>query len=244
MAIIVGCVGQKGGPGKSTTARLLAVGVIKAGSSAAIADLDHTQGTVHDWSRQREKYRAALANKKGRDPNEVPRVPVQPFATVDEALQLAPAFDFYVLDAPGRTGPEITRIAEVSDIVVLPCNPGSDDIVPTMRVFNALVARGFSRRKLIVLLNHVGNASEEVAARKFLEECGAQVLNVCLREKVAYRTAMTAGLSCAEVKPERLRNEAEAVVSALIQLIIEIHGEPNGGLAQPDQSSHGDEAAA
>lgn len=220
MAIKVGCVGQKGGPGKSTFARLIAVGAIKAGATAAIAELDYTQKTILDWAAKREKLRDGL-QKRGKDPDTIPRVPCQVFSDVDAALSDSERFQFYVLDAPGRTGPEILRIAEASDIVVMPCNPGADDMAPTVRVFNALGAKGIARDRMLVVLNHIGNKSEEKAAREFLAACGANVLEVGLPEKVIYRSAMTAGLSAAEVTNAALRDHAEGLVGAILGKIME-----------------------
>lgn len=244
MTIIVGCVGQKGGPGKSTLARLLAVGVIRAGMAAAIADLDHTQKTILDWAAKREKLRASLTDKvKLPKTGMPPRVPCQVYSDVDAALADASAYNFYILDAPGRTGPEIMRIAQASDIVVLPCSPSGDDINPTIRVFNSLVQKGVPRSKLIVVLNHIGGAPEETAARDFLTQCGAQVLDLGLREKVVYRSAMTAGLSAAEVTGDALRGEAEAVVKALMALIIKVHNDERTGGHGEDGGASGEKAA-
>lgn len=246
MTVIVGCVGQKGGPGKSTLARLLAVGVIRAGMTAAIADLDHTQKTVLDWSAKREKYRANVL-EKGRDAPP-PSVPCRVYSDVNLALLDAERFDYFVLDAPGRTGPEILRIAQAADIVVLPCNPGGDDMTPTVRVFNALVGREIPRNRLIVVLNHIGGDPEARAARDFLTQCGAQVLDAGLREKVVYRSALTAGLSPAEIVGKSkaaaaLRHEAETVVAKLLGKITEIY-EAGNERSGSGQESGGSQAAA
>lgn len=221
MATKIGCVGQKGGPGKSTFARLIAVGAVKAGATAAIAELDYTQKTILDWAAKREKLRDEL-QRKGKDPETVPRIPCQVFSDVDAALADSERFQFYIMDAPGRTGPEILRIAEASDVVVMPCNPGADDMAPTVRVFNTLGAKGIARERMLVVLNHIGGKPEEKAAREFLAACGVNVLDVGLPEKVIYRSAMTAGLSAAEVNKPDLRELAESVVAAILTKVMEV----------------------
>lgn len=222
-------MGPKGGPGKSTVGRAVTVGIIGAGATAGIADLD-PQKTCVDWAIKRENLREDL-RRRGK---EVPHpVPVRYFANLSEALNESARYDFHVLDAPGKTGPEMLAIAQAADVVVMPCNPGADDMWPTIKAYNELVRKGVPKSKLIMVLNHVGGAPEEKAARTFLaEECAAQVLDVGLREKVVYRSAMTAGLSITEVKGEGLRKEAEAVVSALIDKILAIHGAGNGSEEQ------------
>lgn len=210
-------MGPKGGPGKSTIGRAIAVGVIRAGATAAIADLD-PQKTVIDWAIKREQLREHM-REKGKDIP--PPVPVRWFGNLSEALNESQRYDFHVLDAPGKTGPEILAIAQAADFVVMPCNPGADDMWPTIKAYNELVRKGVPKSKLIVVLNHVGGAPEEKAARTFLaDECGARVLDHALRERVVYRSAMTAGLSITEVKAESHRAEAEGVVGELLDNIM------------------------
>lgn len=224
MAIIVGCVGPKGGPGKSTAARIIATKIIRSGHTAKIIDHDK-QKTCERWASKREDYRAAMLAKKKVDPDKVPpRVPVEYYGVLEEGLAEADAFDFLVVDAAGKAGPEILRIAQVADIVVMPCNPGGDDLDPTIEIYKALLRLGIPKSRLVCMLNHVGKGPEETAARNELERHGVQVLGPPLREMVKYRTAMTFGLSPMECSGPQA-DEAEAVADALIAKIMEIYGE-------------------
>ncbi len=249
MTIVVGCVGQKGGPGKSTMARLLGVAIASADATVQLAELDHTQKTLWDWSLNRDRRRAEAleamneAAAKGKRPKKEitvpPRVPVKVYDRVDLAMADSGAFDFFVLDAPGRTGPEILQIAQASDILVMPCNPGGDDMRPTVRVFSELVRHGVSRNKILCVLNDIGNATEEDAARVFLGKNGANVLPVGLPGLVAYRSALTAGLSPAEVTHTASREKALAVAAALLTEVIKVYG----GSVESDEHRKSGEAA-
>jgi chromosome partitioning protein len=52
--MIISLISQKGGVGKSTLARLLAVEIAKAGWRVKIADLDPAQGTATKWKARRD----------------------------------------------------------------------------------------------------------------------------------------------------------------------------------------------
>ena len=53
MAVTMSFVSQKGGVGKSTLARSVAVEAAKAGVDVVIADLDIQQGTIQEWAKLR-----------------------------------------------------------------------------------------------------------------------------------------------------------------------------------------------
>ena len=152
-------------------------------------------------------------------------MPVEYFGVLEEALGEADKFDLLAIDAAGKAGPEILRIAQAADIVVMPLNPGGDDLDPTMEIHEALVKKyGIPRKKIVCVLNHVGHPTEEAAARLELSErWRAQVLTAALREMVVYRSAMTVGLSPMECKGTKQRGEAEAVADGLLAKISEIY---------------------
>lgn len=227
MAIIVGCVGPKGGPGKSTMARIIATKAVLKGYRAKIADHD-VQKTCYRWGAKREDLRGRLMAKKKFDPDKVPpHVPVEYFGVLEEALAEADKFDLLAIDAAGKAGPEILRIAQAADIVVMPLNPGGDDLDPTMEIHEALIRKfGIPRQKIVCVLNHVGHSSEEEAARRELaDRWRAQILPTPLREMVVYRTAMTVGLSPMECKGAKQRAEAEAVADEMLAKISEIYAQ-------------------
>ncbi len=229
MTTIVGCLGQKGGSGKSTTARLIAVATTRAGMPAFIADMDHTQKTSHMWSAARVALRADLEGQ-GKGVAHIPRIACGIYDNIADALAEARTerHAFFMIDAPGRTGPEILQIAKVSDVVVLPCNPGADDLTPTIKVYKGLLRAGIEQKRIIVLLNHIGNASEEEAARQHLANSGVETLPLGLKEKVVYRSALTQGLSPTEVTHKGSKAEAEAVVKQLLGKIIEANDDESG----------------
>lgn len=233
MTIYVGCVGAKGGSGKSTMSRLIASALIRAGFAAKIADLDR-QRTCLAWASKREDFRQKLhaGNQRKKPAKQVdietacPRVPVEYFGIMDMAVVDSRQYDYYVFDSAGRASREIVEIARIADVIVMPLNPSGDDMWPTAAVYQELVKLGIPQRKIVTVLNRVGGAEEEAAARAFLSENGARVLGPVLREMRVYRSAMTVGLSPVEAKGAKPKAEAEQVAESLINIIGEIYNEP------------------
>src|SRR3954462_11048241 len=104
--MIVSLVSQKGGVGKSTLARVLAVEFSKVGWSVKIADLDVAQGTATKWKARRDM--------SGLQPD----IAIEKFRTVDRALQEATRFDFLILDGPADAEKGGLLMARNSDLVL------------------------------------------------------------------------------------------------------------------------------
>ena len=83
MAQIIGIVSQKGGVGKSTLSRLLAIEYARNGFSVKIADMDLSQGTVTEWNRTRMTRELE------------PTVRVEQFNSIAEAIKDSKNFFVY-----------------------------------------------------------------------------------------------------------------------------------------------------
>ncbi|WP_353959317.1 ParA family protein [Paeniroseomonas aquatica] len=102
----------KGGSGKTTTARELAVAATLAGRRVAMIDLD-PQGSLTSWYGRREADAPAL----------VTAAPGawQPIADA--------GFDELVIDAPPGVPPWLEQVAMEADAVLVPVRPSPDDLV-------------------------------------------------------------------------------------------------------------------
>jgi chromosome partitioning protein len=120
MTLIISVVSQKGGVGKSTLARLVAREYSNAGWNVKIADLDISQGTSFNWQSRR------LQN------GIEPVVAVERFGSVEQALKAAPHVDLLILDGPPHSTAGTLRIAQASDLVILPTGLSLDDMQPTV----------------------------------------------------------------------------------------------------------------
>ncbi|EAA7190321.1 ParA family protein [Citrobacter freundii] len=207
MAWIVGFISQKGGIGKSTKARALAREATSSGIKTKLADLDLEQATSSDWHRRR--LAAGLP----------PAASVELFGTAKQAIESAGDVDLLILDGPARASKGTLEIAKVADLVVQPTGASLDDLIPAIKVFNALVKDGIPRSKLVFSLSRVGTEAEEAEARAYISEAGYETLAGCLYEFPAYRQAMNAGLAVTETRYKRLKQNADEVIQSLIDKI-------------------------
>ena len=196
MIVIVGFVSQKGGVGKSTLVRGLAVAAAHAGIKVRIADLDPQQETVAEW----EQRRAAAGIS--------PIVPVVKVTAATEAISKAqPGDQLLIIDGPARTSRGTLEIARHADLIVQPSGAGYDDLDPAIRLFHELADIGIPRERMVVALCRIGTDKEEDLARKYVTKAGYGVLPGSLPEKPLFREAHNRGLAVSEVAHKALKAE-------------------------------------
>ena len=204
MLVVVGLVSQKGGVGKSTLARALAVAAIHAGIRARIADLDPQQVTVGEWGERREE--------EGVEP------PVAVVAVLSTAAALGSAREgdqLLIIDGPARTSQGSLDIARHADLIVQPVGAGYDDLDPAIRLFHELVRVGVEREKLVIALSRIATEREEEFARRYISKLGYQVLPGSIPEKASFREAHDRGLAMTEVVHDALKSKVDEVVNAV-----------------------------
>ena len=201
---VIAFASQKGGVGKSTLCRALAVEAIRAGLKTIVSDLDAAQGTVHEWAKDRAKLGLN------------PPVAVRLCRTAAEALDGAGDVDLLLVDGPAKADVETLALARVADLIVQPCGGGLDDLRPAIRTFNGLIDRGVPRDRLLMALVRVGSEAEASNARDYLEVAGYACASGWLPERLTYRTLHNAGQSITEAKILGLRSAAELMVQSII----------------------------
>jgi|SRR5271165_1593690 len=113
--LVLAVVAQKGGVGKSTFARSIAVQALIEGRKAAIIDAD-TQATSYKWSRRRKAGAPAVVQLGERT-----------IAEVVKELRGRGA-EFIVVDTPPHSQPIINIVAEASDAALIVTQPYPDDL--------------------------------------------------------------------------------------------------------------------
>jgi chromosome partitioning protein len=201
---VIAFASQKGGVGKSTLCRALAVEAIRAGLTTIVSDLDAAQGTVHEWAKDRAKLGLE------------PPITVRLCRTAAEALDGAGDVDLLLVDGPAKADVETLALARVADLIVQPCGGGLDDLRPAIRTFNGLIDRGVPRDRLLMALVRVGSEAEASNARDYLEVAGYACASGWLPERLTYRTLHNAGQSITEAKIPGLRSAAEMMVQSII----------------------------
>lgn len=204
MAAIIAFISQKGGVGKSTLARALAVEASKGKLKVLLADCDPQQSTSDNWNRVREDK--TISSKVFLDPSLI--------------WPLANDYNLVIIDGPARTSRSTLEIAKKADLLIQPANAGVDDLEPAIREFHALAKAGISKDKLVLVLNHLGSSGEEQFARGYIQQSGYQVLSTGLAEKVSYRQTQNEGRAITEIIYPSLQKQAKKLIDEIIDRII------------------------
>ena len=210
MAAVIAFISQKGGVGKSTLARALAAVCAQAELEVVLADLDPRQQTLVHWQKARTAQRVS------------PRLSVEPFDDVAEAIGRAEACDLLILDTPGGVNDDTLSVARTAHLIVQPTGSTLDDLHPTVLLFHELVAAGIPKAHLVAALCRVLDDEEEAAARAYLEEAGYEVLAGFIPESRAYRTAHNRGRSLTETEKQEFNDRADALIEALLTKVAAI----------------------
>jgi len=136
---IISLVAQKGGTGKTTLARCLAVAFERGGYAAAILDLD-PQASAAIWGKRRT--------------NENPEVIPTVLPLLDDALAAAKsAVDVVLIDSSPKSADVAIAAIKAADLVLIPCRPQIDDIETLPATKNLLDISG--QTPAYVFLNSV-----------------------------------------------------------------------------------------
>ena len=178
---------QKGGVGKSTLARSLAVAAARDGLSVLIVDMD-AQQSISQWAERREAD-----------------MPVVVFSTENELAkklaQAKEAADLVIIDTPPARSTEAPAAVEIADLVLIPTTP---DVEPLEQMPRTLrLCRGFSRPVFagVNMANPTGS-TEVTQTREVIETMGAQTAPVVLHRRKAHRDASASGLTVQEIDVE------------------------------------------
>ena len=205
MAIFLGMVSQKGGVGKSTLARLVAREYANAGWSVKIADLDVSQGTSFNWQARR------LQNTLE------PVIPVERFGTVEQAVKGSGQHDLLILDGPPHSTAGTLKIADVSEMVVLPTGLSLDDLEPSVLLAHEIVKKGILKLKIAFALCRVGESESEITeARAYIGQAGYTVLKGEIPEKTAYRRASDEGRTLTETRFSSLNHRSDLLAQSIV----------------------------
>ena len=206
--MIISMVSQKGGVGKSTVARMIAVELVANGWSVKIADLDVGQGTSVKWKTRRDQ--------KGI----TPEIPVEKYATVERAIKDAELFDLMIVDGPAFAEKGGVRMASASDLVIMPTGYSLDDIEPQIAAAFDLIEAGIDTEKIqFVFCRADGSKSEDQAARNLLKRAGLMVLDNIFPERTSIRQAMNNGMAGSEVSHNSVRKKITPLASEIANLV-------------------------
>jgi len=176
MSTIVAFVSQKGGVGKSTLARSLAVVDVEVGLRVRLADLDPQRRTLVRWACAREQSRVA------------PAVEVTAIDSARVALSNGRDVDLLVLDLPGQLDNSFVEVAAGAQLIVQPTSPSIDDLHPALLVFDALKRVQAPPERMAFALCRVLGEREAETTRDYLRGRGYTVLRSAIHGRALSET--------------------------------------------------------
>lgn len=185
---VVAFVSQKGGTGKSTLCRSVAVAASEAKQSVFILDLD-PQKTTQDWSEERE--------------NALPEVDAIRSDQLETALAELSGknIDYVFLDTAGRDDAGTASAIRQSDYCVVPCRPTPDDlraVRPTIAtIYRAEKPCGF-------VLNQTPPGRRSARVQEALNGLGAvnRVCSTPIVTRMDHQDASSLGQGVTEYAPD------------------------------------------
>lgn len=210
--LIISCLSQKGGVGKSTLARLIARTYAVAGWSVKICDFNTTQLTSVKWARIRQA--AELE----------PRIDAEPY-TSPSALKRE-RYNLVVADGRPDSDQSSMEIARFSDLIVVPTGLPLDDLEPQLMFANELVTKGIDRQKILFVLNKTTESRAAVIeARRYLQSAtGFLVADQDISAKTSYQRAQNYGYALSEVgeKIGSLEERADLLAAEVVSRATEL----------------------
>ena len=204
----VSFVSQKGGVGKSTLARLFAVGATEEAVGryrALLADFDLEQLTCVEWNAAR--LRAAIE----------PEIDARAFKSLKKLRKTHGDVEFIIADTRGLADDLTKELAEESDVVFLPTGTSLDDLRPTLALAHKLAKRGAEGR-VVVVLSKVGRSEPQLArATEAIAEAGFELLAEHWPLRDGFQTDLDAGRAGRETRYAQLRETADKMEEALLQ---------------------------
>lgn len=209
--LIIACLSQKGGVGKSTLARLIARTYASAGWTVKICDFNTKQLTSVDWVGSR-----MVAGVE-------PEIHAEPYTSVKGFKR--ESFDLLVVDGKPDSDNSSLEIARAASLCVLPTGLAIDDLKPQMLFANELIAKGVPREHILMVLNKVAESQIAVIeSRALLRSGGYQVAETDLTAKTGYQMAQNTGRSIAETNFSTLNERADALAAEIAAKVNELQG--------------------
>jgi chromosome partitioning protein len=197
-------LGQKGGVGKSTLARVLAVAAARRGRRVLLADFDLEQLTCLEWN--------AARTSEGVEP----AIETRSFKSLKKLRKNVEGYDIIICDTRGFADELTSDVAEESDVVFLPTGTSNDDLRPTLALAHRLAEKGAGDKIMIVLSKtgrserHMHDALEQIAA------AGFEVSSAVWPLKEGYQNDLDVGRAGSEASNPFLKAAAEAIEKAML----------------------------
>jgi chromosome partitioning protein len=206
---IASFVGQKGGVGKSTLARVLAVKAAHEGRRVLLGDFDLEQLSCIDWS--------ATRLRNGIEPD----IEARAFKSLKKLRKTVENFDLVVVDTRGLADELTSDVSQESDVVFLPTGTSMDDLRPTLALARRLAKSSKVGSKVVLVLSKVGRSERLLEnARIVIDEAGFDVLSNVWPERDGFQADLDMGRAGSESHNPHLRESAQRIEAELFKLVM------------------------
>jgi chromosome partitioning protein len=198
--VIISVVSQKGGVGKSSISRTLAVEFTRSGWSTLLADIDASQITSNRWAEKRRKESGIQ-----------PQIKTEVFGMAALAIEKSGDYDLMIIDGAPHSTAGTLDAAKASDLVIIPTGSSMDDLEPAILLANDL-AKSLNSENIVFVLYKTTSAPQERESRESLEQYGFTVLPGSIPVKTGYIEAFDNGFCATETKYKHLNEQAKNMV--------------------------------
>lgn len=204
---IASFVGQKGGVGKSTLARVLAVAAARAQHKVLIGDFDLEQLTCVEWG--------ALRMRNGIEPE----IEARAFKSLKKLRKTVEGYDLVVVDTRGLADELTEDVSRESDVVFLPTGTSMDDLRPTLALARKLAKTRSVGNKIVIVLSKTGRSERLLEqAEATISDAGFDMLNAVWPERDGFQADLDVGRAGSESSNSHLKQAAQDVEQALLIL--------------------------
>lgn len=207
--LVISCLSQKGGVGKSTLARLIARTYAAAGWTVKICDFNTTQLTSQKWARTRAAQNIAPA--------------IHAEAFIAPTRLRRENYNLVVADGRPDSDQSSLGIARVSDLIILPTGLALDDLEPQLAFAKELAAKSIPAHRILFVLNKTNDSAIAVeAARDYLREFAVAKQDIVAR--ISYQRAQNYGKALSEVGGSvgRLEETADLLAAEIVEFVTAI----------------------
>jgi chromosome partitioning protein len=206
---IASFVGQKGGVGKSTLARVLAVAAARAHHKVLIGDFDLEQLTCVEW--------AALRLRNGVEPE----IEARAFKSLKKLRKTVVGYDLVVVDTRGLADELTEDVSRESDVVFLPTGTSMDDLRPTLALARKLANTRSVGNKIVIVLSKTGRSDRQIEqAEATISEAGFDMLNAVWPERDGFQADLDVGRAGSEASNPHLKKASQDVEQAMLTLVM------------------------
>jgi len=206
---IASFVGQKGGVGKSTLARVLAVAAAHQGHKVLIGDFDLEQLSCVEWSATRMRHSIE------------PEIEARAFKSLKKLRKTVEGYDLVVVDTRGLADELTEDVSKESDVVFLPTGTSMDDLRPTLALARRLAKTKTVSNKIVIVLSKTGRSDRLLEqAENTIAEAGFDMLNAIWPERDGFQADLDVGRAGSEASNPYLKQAAQEVEAAMLTLAL------------------------